>query len=210
MRTVSREKRRLDPVGTRKAILKAAADLFSLRGYDGTSMSDIAAKAGVTKSLLQYHFETKDNLWVQVMVDRFAGFLAHVDDFLASEPTPDRLCELMSSRFRAFEENPEVLRMLAWVSLSNAPIPEEARDRATRLWERVKGLAASSEDAELTYQRMLVTLAAIDGWMLMRHVYANISGGPLDSPDANQRYLSALLKLVWDACPPPKENANEA
>lgn len=198
MRTVSSERRRLDPVGTRNAILEAAADLFSQKGYDGTSMNDIAVQAKVTKSLLQYHFETKDNLWVQVMVARFGEFLTHVDDFLASDPTPDRLCELMVSRFQVFEKNPEVLRMLTWVSLTNAPIPDVARDRASKLWARVNELARSSDNGQLTMQRMLVTLAAIDGWMLLRRAYSNISSFDLNTEEANAMYLSSLMKLVWN------------
>lgn len=201
MRTVSSERRRLDPVGTRNAILEAAAELFSQKGYDGTSMNDIAAQAKVTKSLLQYHFETKDNLWVQVMAAQFGEFLVHVDEFLASDPTPDRLCELMVSRFRVFEKNPEVLRMLTWISLTNAPVPDIARDRATKLWSRVNELAQSSGNSEITLQRMLVTLAAIDGWMLLRNVYSNIISLDLKTEEANDMFISALMKMIWSRDP---------
>lgn len=48
---------------TRERILAAALDLFSERGFDGASTRDIAARAGVTQPLLNYHFSGKDDLW---------------------------------------------------------------------------------------------------------------------------------------------------
>ncbi|UGT71294.1 TetR/AcrR family transcriptional regulator [Nocardia gipuzkoensis] len=48
---------------TRARILAAALDLFAELSYDGASMRDIAARAGVTQPLLNYHFSSKDELW---------------------------------------------------------------------------------------------------------------------------------------------------
>jgi TetR/AcrR family transcriptional regulator len=48
---------------TRARILDAALDLFSELSFDGATTRDIAARAGVTQPLLNYHFRTKDDLW---------------------------------------------------------------------------------------------------------------------------------------------------
>lgn len=48
---------------TRSAILQAALEEFSERGFDGSSTRDIAAKAGVHHALIKYHFNSKDELW---------------------------------------------------------------------------------------------------------------------------------------------------
>lgn len=53
---------------TRERILAAALDLFSERSFEGATTRDIAARAGVTQPLLNYHFRTKDELW-QAAVD---------------------------------------------------------------------------------------------------------------------------------------------
>ncbi|GAA4916754.1 TetR family transcriptional regulator [Actinomycetospora succinea] len=45
---------------TREAVLAAARRLFTDRGYDGTSMRDIAAEVGLTTAALYYHFPAKD------------------------------------------------------------------------------------------------------------------------------------------------------
>lgn len=49
----------------RTAILEAAKDLFVLHGYEGVSMDQIAAAAGVSKLTLYSHFGDKDALFVE-------------------------------------------------------------------------------------------------------------------------------------------------
>jgi AcrR family transcriptional regulator len=48
---------------TRERILTAALDLFSELSFDGATTREIAARAGVTQGLLNYHFSSKDELW---------------------------------------------------------------------------------------------------------------------------------------------------
>src|SRR5271165_3013656 len=48
---------------TRDRILSAALDLFSERSFDAATTREIAARAGVTQPLLNYHFSSKDELW---------------------------------------------------------------------------------------------------------------------------------------------------
>jgi AcrR family transcriptional regulator len=48
---------------TRDRIVAAAVDLFSERSFDGATTREIAARAGVTQPLLNYHFRSKEELW---------------------------------------------------------------------------------------------------------------------------------------------------
>ncbi len=61
----SRELRRLQ---TRARILEGAVRVFAELGFDAASMGEIARRSGVKKALVQYHFETKDNLWREAML----------------------------------------------------------------------------------------------------------------------------------------------
>ena len=47
---------------TRERLLRAAADVFAERGYDGTRVADIAAAAGVSNGALYAHFASKAEL----------------------------------------------------------------------------------------------------------------------------------------------------
>jgi AcrR family transcriptional regulator len=52
---------------TRKRILAVAERLFSTNGFDATSVDLIARTAGVTKALIYYHFENKDDLALHLL-----------------------------------------------------------------------------------------------------------------------------------------------
>jgi AcrR family transcriptional regulator len=52
---------------TRERLLRAAADVFAERGYDGTRVADIAAAAGVSNGALYAHFGSKADLLVAAL-----------------------------------------------------------------------------------------------------------------------------------------------
>ena len=52
---------------TRKAILASAKRLFSRRGFESTSLSDIAKYAGVTRGAIYWHFENKEELLLALL-----------------------------------------------------------------------------------------------------------------------------------------------
>jgi AcrR family transcriptional regulator len=54
-------------VATRSAIIRAAAGVFEEHGYGGTSIAAVAARAGVTKGALYFHFAAKEDLAVAVI-----------------------------------------------------------------------------------------------------------------------------------------------
>jgi AcrR family transcriptional regulator len=49
-------------VSTRERVLDVALDLFTEKGFDRTSLREIAEKLGVTKAALYYHFASKDDI----------------------------------------------------------------------------------------------------------------------------------------------------
>ncbi|MBX3285157.1 MAG: TetR/AcrR family transcriptional regulator [Actinobacteria bacterium] len=52
---------------TRADVLDAAAEVFATRGYDGASISGIAAAAGVTKGAIYGHYPSKAELFIAVI-----------------------------------------------------------------------------------------------------------------------------------------------
>jgi AcrR family transcriptional regulator len=78
---------------TRDAVLAAARRLFTARGYDATSMRDVAAEVGITNAALYYHFPGKDALLEALSAVRRAeldGLLAWARE---QEPSPGLLRE---------------------------------------------------------------------------------------------------------------------
>lgn len=63
-------RRKNDPAGVRGRILDAAFDHFQSRGYNATSIHDIARSAGVTGGALHHHFPTKKTVGMAVIAER--------------------------------------------------------------------------------------------------------------------------------------------
>jgi AcrR family transcriptional regulator len=62
---------------TRERILKAAERLFADRGYEGTSVRAIVAKARVNQAAINYHFAGKDGLYREVLRAAFRALTEH-------------------------------------------------------------------------------------------------------------------------------------
>src|SRR5579864_56649 len=85
----------LAPLPTRKraarlasggTIREAAARLFLDHGYQGTSMDDIAAAAGVSKQTIYTHFSSKEQLFGELVLsnaDRVSQFLDRIEALVA-------------------------------------------------------------------------------------------------------------------------------
>src|ERR1043166_5041404 len=54
-------------VDSRQEILRTAARLFQQRGYDATSMNDVAAALKLSKGGLYHHFQSKDEILFNLM-----------------------------------------------------------------------------------------------------------------------------------------------
>jgi AcrR family transcriptional regulator len=57
---------------SRRAILEAATRLFAQGGYDGTSLADVGAAAGLSRQTPAYFFGSKDELYSAVLQELFA------------------------------------------------------------------------------------------------------------------------------------------
>jgi AcrR family transcriptional regulator len=68
---------------TRDRIFAAAAELIGERGFHGTTVDDIVARAGVAKGTIYYHFKSKEALFDGLLTEHFGhlsdAFSAAVD-----------------------------------------------------------------------------------------------------------------------------------
>jgi AcrR family transcriptional regulator len=80
-------------------ILDAAAELFSTKGYDKTSTSDIMKAVGIAKGTLYYHFSSKEEI-LDALIDRIASNMVSRATAIASDKTvsvPDRITRVILS-----------------------------------------------------------------------------------------------------------------
>ena len=70
---------------TRQRILDTALDLFIERGYDKTSLREIAERVGVTKAALYYHFSSKEEI-IRTLVQPLFDQMGPLAEALSSRP----------------------------------------------------------------------------------------------------------------------------
>jgi AcrR family transcriptional regulator len=85
---------------TRERLLRAAADVFARRGYDGTRVADIAATAGVSNGALYAHFGSKAELLVAALRTNGHQMLAELFATDPDRPITELLLEVGRSLSR--------------------------------------------------------------------------------------------------------------
>ncbi|NRQ35088.1 TetR/AcrR family transcriptional regulator [Nonomuraea sp. NN258] len=89
MATTTRQRKRgHDP----ESVLSIAVNVFNERGYDGTSMEDLARALGVTKSAIYYHVPGKEQLLARALDRALDGLFTMIaDERAATGPAIERL-----------------------------------------------------------------------------------------------------------------------
>jgi AcrR family transcriptional regulator len=83
---------------TRAEILRVSLELFSRKGYDGTSIRDIAEAMGLTKSSLYYHFSGKEAI-IRALLDDRRSELDALLDWIDEQPPGDDLLRRTALRW---------------------------------------------------------------------------------------------------------------
>ena len=89
-------------------ILTCAERLFLEKGFDGTSMSDIALCVGINRPTLHYYFRTKDKMFRAVLARIVLSFVPQVYDIVAGrdKSVAERVSQVIDAYILIFMEKP--------------------------------------------------------------------------------------------------------
>ncbi len=207
-------KRAADAEATRGQILDAAQRLFVDRGFAGTSISNIARDAGVTKSLIYHHFATKVELWARVKDRLLAEYTAGQRNILsADELTTDLLRAAMSAYFHFVQHRPDFVRLIALSCIDEAFLQDAEAKGETELWANEELLSVFVDrirDAQLAgvvrsdvnpYMVLILVISTIQAWFQSRPWYLQ-QGRLEDSPTTDEMFLDTMLKVLMDGMRP--------
>jgi AcrR family transcriptional regulator len=94
---------------TEKKILASAEKVFYRKGKAGTSMQDIADDAGINRTLLNYYYRTKDQLFDAVFREAMGRFVPDLAELLQSDMPVGEYIPLMVGRIiSTMIENPQI------------------------------------------------------------------------------------------------------
>jgi TetR/AcrR family transcriptional regulator, mexJK operon transcriptional repressor len=140
-----------------REIMQAATALFIAKGYDGTSMDEVAAKAGVSKQTIYKHFTDKDDLFTAIVlattqqVDHVVGLV------LSTLNNTEDLTRDLGQLARKFLEalmGEELLQVRRLVIANADRMPSLGRDWYAHGFDRVTD-ALSSCFRTLTHRNLL-------------------------------------------------------
>ena len=121
---------------TKQEILNAALDLFSVQGFEATSISQIANAVGIRKASLYSHFENKQAILVAIVKEVLERYAEHSIFALANwddpdftkdkqDMTPDAAVQMIQGQLRYILHDPAISRarkMLTIEQFQNADL----------------------------------------------------------------------------------------
>jgi len=96
----------------REQLLDVGRRLFAERGIDGTSIEEIAARAGVSKPVVYEHFGGKEGLYAVVVDREVERFLTMATGLLQGEDTMEKFEAAAVALLRYIEDNSDGFRIL--------------------------------------------------------------------------------------------------
>lgn len=112
-------------------ILSEAGRLFANKGYEGTSMRDIAIACGISKSLLYHHFSSKDEIYARVAVGSTLELYLFVRDRVPDGSPSQKIRAFMVATAEYFRRY-----RWAWIASTTAfwndPDRKRHKERLTR------------------------------------------------------------------------------
>jgi AcrR family transcriptional regulator len=150
---------------TRAEILDVAAELFGERGYDATSLREIAERLGISKAALYYHFSSKQEI-LRALVEPMGDILREIVERLETTQNLRDWAAVLSwmiglivehiAFFRLLERNRYSMREL-YATLAEISDHIELRERVAV----AAHASASSIEDEI---RMFAALGAVTGF----------------------------------------------
>lgn len=189
--------------GARRAqLIEVSRALFAERGFEGTSVEEIAAHAGVSKPVVYEHFGGKEGVYAVVVDREMRQLLERVTAALQSEGHPRTVLERAALALLDYiEESTEGFRIL----VRDSPVAQSTGTFASLISDaagQVEHILAQEftsrgydDDMAPMYAQMLVGMVALTGqwWLDAR------------SPDKSV-VAAHLVNLAWNGLTSLEEN----
>lgn len=198
---VKRPRRRLRGAERRARIEAAAVDAFAIRGYDATSIGEIATAAGVARTVLYDHFPDKRALFLHVLATQHELMLGEIARGITSAGEPrDRVRATLAAYLRFTEQHPATRRLLLDPIPSGDPeLDEVVRGYVDDRSEVLSTLLAADlarAGVELGSISLPVIVAVVSGASDgLAQWWALHPGTPFDE------VVDAAARLLWNGLP---------
>jgi AcrR family transcriptional regulator len=177
----------------RNAVLNAAAELFSERGFENTSMGDLTRALGVTRPTVYYYFENKEDILfsiLEIAQERIREALAHA---VTHESTARKRLEIV---IRSLVKNSATTFGKIIVKTNPAHLSPAARDKMKERYKNSYRIIRSIirdgiEDGSLAPVNVKMAAFALLG-VVNWQVYWYHEGGDMTPEEIATNFLAIL------------------
>jgi AcrR family transcriptional regulator len=183
---------RLPRGARRRQLLDAAGDVFVDQGFHSSGMDDIAVVAGVSKPVLYQHFDSKQDLYLEVLRHHVDELLARIRAALASTSDNRRRVEAAVDAFFAYADTDTRGFRLVFTSEAADDDVRRELDRATEgCIDAVHDLVRGDSGLDVHRSRLLAVGLVGASRVSAGHWLA--AGRPIPRADA----VSTTVALCW-------------
>lgn len=186
--------RRRDAERSRQALLDAALDEFSTKGFDGARVQEIADRAGVNKQLITYYFGGKEGLYQEIQRSWPATEAERADPDLP-------LAETAARYLAAILDDPRPARLLVWRGLTGAGAEADYLEGAETVDADLANLGRAQERGEIAagldpaFVRMAL-MGAILAPVMLPETALQATGKAPGSTEFAEYYEAQLREMV--------------
>jgi AcrR family transcriptional regulator len=174
----------------REEILDAALELFAQRGYDRTSVREVARQAGLSQAGLLHHFSTKEELFLEVLRRR---------DDRDGDPVEHRHVHSVDHLISAVEHNaeePGLVRLFVSMSAESTEDESPAREFFETRYAWLRGEVAADVRRRQDAGELAKDLNADDIASLLIAVADGLQLQWLLEPDKVD--MGQLIRSLWE------------
>lgn len=151
----------------RTEILNAALSEFAKKGVGGARLQTIADNSNVTKAMIHYYFDTKENLFKEVFREAYDTVMGSLFDILEKDtPLFLKIEEFIGAAIERFQQRPALVEFIS-SALNKNPEPtvammQELLDYDGSVFEhQLKESAASYEIAAVDSSHVILNMLAL-------------------------------------------------
>ncbi|MGC4943965.1 TetR/AcrR family transcriptional regulator [Kribbella sp. DT2] len=188
-------KRKRDRAAREREILDAAERIFGDRGYQGTSMDEIAAEVGVSKPLVYQYYGSKDGLFLACLSRLRAQLLDAVSDaVLAAADAEQAMYAGFVAWFQFLDDHPRAWSVIVDEGmLSAGPAAQAADEVRADFVDLIATMVRLNAPSAIDEEEIQIVAQTISGATERLAIWRTRS----TTPPSAQKTARTLQDLLW-------------
>ncbi|MEJ2901686.1 TetR/AcrR family transcriptional regulator [Pedobacter panaciterrae] len=191
--------KRRNPELTKQTLVDTVGQILTEQGYQGLGVNKIGYRAGVSKKMIYWYFDSYNDL-IRAYIRARDFWRPVFERFGLAKPPkkeelPDYISDIFQEQFKSFYNNPELQKMILWqISEPNAMLRKISEEREAEAEPIAELTDSHFKDSDINFRAVL---ALVLGGIYYVVWHANTNKSKVCGIDINQeRDREALQKAI--------------